>query len=89
MKEDVLIVDYDPFAHESRTSVLKDGKRSQMRVSSDLAGLAEVLIGLAYSHDIYNVKIHAPYAITNKIIEQVAEREKLIYSNSKIKVEGI
>ncbi len=36
---DVLVVNYDPFAMESRLYVMRDGKRGHMDVCSNIANL--------------------------------------------------
>ena len=46
-----------------------------MKVCSDLEGLAGTLIGIAYGHDIYDVKIHAPFATTGEIQRLVTNLE--------------
>lgn len=86
---DTIIVNYDPFAIESAVYIARDGQQNQMRVCSDLEGLAGTLIGIAYDHDIYDIKIHAPFAITEEIQKLVTNLEQNIYSKNKIMVEGI
>lgn len=89
MSNDFLIIDYSPFSQESKVFINKDGVKHSVAVSSDISGLAEVLTGLAYSQNVYNIKIHAPLAVTNEISKQVGETESKLYSENKITVEGI
>lgn len=84
-----IIVNYDPFAMESVVYIAKDGQQNQIKVCSDLEGLAGTLIAIAYSHDIYDIKIHAPFATTGEIQRLVTNLEQNMYSENKIMVEGI
>ena len=96
-----IIVNYDPFAMESTVYILEDGLQKQMKVCSDINGLAETLVGLSYGNNIYSILIHAPLAITGEInkIQHLIDTffvsffcpfpHILMYSNNKITVEGI
>lgn len=86
---DAIIVNYDPFAIESAVYIATNGKQNQIKVCSDLDGLAEALIGFAYEHSIYDIKIHAPFATTGEIQRLVTNLEQNMYSENKIMVEGI
>ena len=86
---EAIIVNYDPFAMESAVYIAKDGQQNQMKVCSDLERLAGTLISIAYDHDIYDIKIHAPFATTGEIQRLVTNLEQNIYSENKIMVEGI
>lgn len=90
MLNDSLIINYDPFSQDSTVYISKeDGQKKSMTISSDISGLAEALIGLAYGQNIYSIKIRAPFAITNEISRQIIQTENTLYSENKIKVEGI
>lgn len=84
-----IIVNYDPFAMESAVYILEDGLQKQMKVCSDINGLAETLVGLSYGNNIYSILIHASLAITGEIKNFVRDLEASMYSNNKITVEGI
>lgn len=84
-----LIVSYDPFAMESRVSIMTNGHQEQVQVCSDINELAEQLVGLAYSNNIYEIKIHGPFATVCEIKRTVNEYEKNQYSSNKILIEGI
>lgn len=84
-----LIVSYDPFAMESRVSVMTDGHQEQVNVCSNISDLASKLITLAYSNNIYNIKVHGPFAILAEIKRTINEYEHNVYSENKITVEGI
>lgn len=84
-----LIVDYDPFAMESRVTLVEDGKRNQIKVASSIESLTEHLVAYSYDNNVYDVRVHAPLAITNEIERQVSTLENMTYSENKIKVEGI
>lgn len=86
---DAIIVNYDPFAMESVVYIARDSQQNQMKVCSDLEKLAGALIDIAYGHDIYNIKIHAPFATTGEIQRLITNLEQNIYSENKIMVEGI
>lgn len=84
-----LLVDYDPFAMESRVSIFAEGERNQVSVCSDLTELVAQIATLAYEHNVYSVKFHGPFAITGEVRRAIEEYEKNQYSNNKITVEGI
>ena len=86
---DAIIVNYNPFAMESIVYIARNGQQNQTKVCSDLEGLAGTLIDIAYGHDIYNIKIHAPFATTGEIQRLVTNLEQNMYSENKIMVEGI
>lgn len=82
-----IIVDYDPFAMESRVNVIKEGKHEQLGVASSIENLANDLVALTYQYNIYSVKVNAPLATTNEIKRQVNALESTTYSANKIQVE--
>lgn len=86
MTPNTIIVDYDPFAMESRVSICKDNCREQTNVFSSLEELTNGLIELAYSHDVYEIKMNGPLAIASQVNQLVREYEKNQYSNNRIKV---
>lgn len=86
---DAIIVNYDPFAMESAVYIATNGKQNQIKVCSDLDGLAEALIGFAYGHSIYDVKVHAPFVVIGEVQRLINSLEKNLYSENKIIVEGI
>lgn len=86
---DAIIVNYNPFAMESAVYIARDGQQNQMKVCSDLERLAGTLVDIAYGHDIYDIKIHAPFATTGEIQRLVTNLEQNTYSENKIIVEGI
>lgn len=86
----VIIIDHNPFAAESAFYVLEDGQMNkQYAVASSLDGVVDNVLAIAYSNDIYNVKIQAPLAFANEVIKDVTEAESAIYSNNKINIEVI
>lgn len=89
MIESAIIVNYDPFAMESKVGIMQDGKKEYVKIASSLSSLANDLIVLSYKYDIYKVKIAAPFTIMSEISRQISELEKTNYSINKIVVEGI
>ena len=89
MMEDTLIVEYDPFAAESRITIYKDGKRSYASAHSSIDDLARGIIGLAYSNNIFDVKVYGPFEIERKLNEVVRCFESSEYSINKINVGGL
>lgn len=84
-----IIINYDPFAMESRVSIYKDGKQERVSIHSNVNDLANEIIKIAYDNNIYEVKTHAPFAFTSEIAKQIHEFEQAQYSQKKITVEGI
>lgn len=81
-----VVVMYDPFAFESRISVVKDGHQEQVNVSSDIQQLAEAVIGCAYEHGIDAVKIHAPFAIYSEMKRVIETSEKTLYNKNTLDI---
>lgn len=86
---DAIVISYDPFAMESRVTVVRENSNEQMNVASNMEDLTENLVNLAYKYNIYTVKTHAPLAITAEIKRNIAMLENKNYSKNKIIVEGI
>lgn len=84
-----IIVSYDPFAMESRVTVIHGDFNEQVSIASDIESLVESLVPLAYRYDTYGIKIHAPFAVTAEIKRQVEALEMRRFSENKITVEGI
>lgn len=84
-----LVIDYDAFAKESRLYVMKDGKRSECRVASDINSLASEIVAMSQQTGIYNVKVNAPFAFIGEINRQVKQLEATTYAENKISVEGL
>ncbi len=90
MNEITIIVDYDPFAMESRAYIMNGGNRQESyAVESDIPALAEKLIYMADTHKVYNIKIHGPLAIMYEIKRAIGECEMKTYETNKITVEGL
>lgn len=90
MNSTALIVDYDPFAMESRMYVVKDGKHTdRYTITSSIPELAEKLVQYAKELNIYDIKVRGPFAITGEIQRSVAQHEMRTYNENKITMEGI
>lgn len=81
-----IILDYDPFAMESRICIVADGHTKYNQVTSEIDDAVEVIVGLAYSNNIYNVKVHAPSQMVGEISRRVQEQEQSDYVNNKITI---
>ena len=86
MKDKILIY-YSPFSAASQIWLVKDGKASSGHISSSLEELSENVVGLAYSQNIFDVAVSAPYALMNEIITAVRDQENSSYSTNKINIE--
>ena len=84
-----IVVSYDPFAMESRVTVIHGDFNEQVSVASNMESLVEDLVALAYRYNTYNIKTHAPLAVTAEIKRQITALENNRYSENKITVEGI
>ena len=87
MIEDMILIDYDPFAKESRIIVVENGQRSFMAVSSDINSLARELPSYCDQYNQYNVRFHAPVNAFYELKRQLAEIEKNSYGENKINLE--
>lgn len=84
-----IIVSYDPFARESRVSIVAENSKTQVNVCSSLEELTVELIKLSYGHDIYEIKLHAPPAIIEEIEGRITKAERNIYAVNRINIEEI
>lgn len=90
MNPNVFIIDYDPFAKESRISLLREGtKTNQYDIATNIPELAEVLTQFANQHQVYDVKVRAPKPIIEEIQRNITQVESRLYSTNKITVEGL
>lgn len=87
MIPDMFLIDYDPFAMESRVAIVNDGMRSFVSVSSDISSLAKELPALCDTHNQYNVRFHAPTNAFYELKRQLEDVEKDTYGESKINLE--
>lgn len=79
-----IIVDYNPFAMESRVAIMRNGERGQTQVYSSVEELTNGIIDLAYGENIYNVKVNGPFSIASEISKMVREYENNQYSINRI-----
>ena len=87
MMPDMLLVDYDPFAMDSRIMVVQDGVRQMISACSDIPELSKALIAYAQEYNLYNMKIHAPVNFFYELKRVVEEDEINQYSKNKINME--
>lgn len=90
MNPNVLIIDYDPFAMESRIHVIQNGESAdKSSVESSIPELTQKVIQYAKECNVYNVKVRGPLAIISEIKRSITKCEMKMYSENKIMVEGI
>lgn len=87
MIEDMFIIDFDPFAKESRIIAVHNGIRSMIGVSSNINELALELPTYCDAYNQYNVKFHAPVNAFYELKRQLEEVEKRAYGENKINLE--
>lgn len=83
-----IIVQYDPFAMESRLTIVRNGQYSY-GVCEGVKELIDTLFETAYAENIYDIKLHAPPHIVEEISMQIKEKEKATYSKTTITIEEI
>lgn len=83
----MLVIDYDPFAKDSRIIVVEDGIRSFVSVSSDINELAKELPVYCQQYNLYNVRFHAPVNAFYELQRQLEDTEKDVYGENKINLE--
>lgn len=59
----------------------------QYPVASDISGVVDNILAIAYSNNIYEVKINSPLAFANEVKKEVTEAESALYSNNRINIE--
>ena len=87
--DNCIIVYLNPFSLSSNTIIIKNNEKISNFLSSDPNKLADELIDLAYSMEIYDIKIDTNADIAQGIIELVKEQENKNFVNNKIKIEVI
>ena len=83
---DVIFVNYDPFAMDSRITIYGENQEQKM-VSSNIDELSETLVDLVDANHIYNLRIHAPLALYTEISRNVKELAQAKYSINEITME--
>lgn len=87
---DTFIIDYDPFAKESRVLLMHEGtKQHQYDVATDIPELADIIVQFANQHKVYDVKVRAPQQIIEEVQRCIAISESRLYEENKITVEGL
>ena len=84
-----IIVYLNPFSLSSNTIIMKNNEKFSNFLSSDPNKLANELIDLAYSMEIYDIKINTSADMAQGIIELVKEQESKNFINNQIKIEVI
>ena len=87
--KDNIIIDYDPFAMESRVVLFRNGKQEVIKVCSDVPSLTSQILDMAYSTNTYSIKVHSPYAFYSEIQRAIEQIELAKYSSNKIIVEPV
>lgn len=87
MSQDMLVVDYDPFAMDSRVLVLQDGERAVLNTCSDLPELSQALLNYSREYKISQMKIHAPVNFFYELQRMVQEEELNLYNENIINME--
>ena len=87
MNQDMILIDFDPFAKESRIIVIENGQRGFVSVSSDINELAKQIPAYCEQYKQYNVKFHAPVNAFYELKRQLEEVEKQTYGENKINLE--
>ena len=87
MIEDMFLIDFDPFAKESRVIIVKDGIRSFVSVSSDINALAHQLPVYCDENNLYNVRFHAPVNAFYELKRQLEDVDKATYGENQINLE--
>lgn len=82
----VIFVNYDPFAMDSRITIFGENQEQKM-VSSEIGTLSETLTDLMDANHIYNLRIHAPLALYLEITRNVKELAQAKYSINEITME--
>lgn len=82
----VIFVNYDPFALDSRITIYGDNQEQRM-VGSSVDELSENLAYLMDAYHIYNLRIHAPLALYSEISRNVRELAQAKYSINEINME--
>lgn len=87
MNQDMILIDFDPFAKESRIIVIENGQRGFVNVSSDINELAKQIPTYCEQYKLFNVKFHAPVNAFYELKHQLEEIEKQTYGENKINLE--
>lgn len=78
-----IIIDYDPFAMDSRIWLVRNNHQDYATAASTITELAGSTVEIAVEHDITDIKIHAPLAIFNEMKREIEFTQKTMYADSK------
>lgn len=84
IKKDIFVV-YDPGVINSEVFITNTNKK--FRVSSNPKDMADQIMSIAETEQIYNVKIHAPYAIASEVKNYINSNNE--YMNKNIVIEDV
>ena len=79
------VVDYDPFAMDSRITLVKDNDKECFSACSTLPELAETLQSFSHQYGFNKVMIHAP----EHIFEELNRINNTDYADNKLELEII
>lgn len=89
MNNNYIIVNYHPFSANTMVIAVKDDDRDKYYFSTNPIDLANDLIKLAYSKNIYHIKMDAPMNYAIGFIELAHNMEKDLYTYNNIEIEVI
>jgi hypothetical protein len=78
------VVNYDPFAKDSRLMLLDGQIKTEIGISSNIQQMSEKIVNFAYKNNVYDVKIKAPTIIGNEIKKVIRYNELNKYFENKI-----
>ena len=81
-----IVIMYDPFAMESRISLVQEGQREQVSVASNIEELADATVSFAYNHGTNDIRVHAPLAVYGEIKRAIEAVEKNQYNKNSLNV---
>lgn len=81
-----VVIMYDPFAMESRISLIQEGRHEQVSVASNIEELADATVSFAYNYGTNNIKVHAPLAIYGEIKRAIEAVEKNQYNKNNLDI---
>nr|DAQ93879.1 MAG TPA: hypothetical protein [Caudoviricetes sp.] len=84
IKKDIFVV-YDPGVINSEVFITNTSKK--FRVSSNPKDMADQIMSIVEAEQIYNVKIHAPYAIASEVKNYINSNNE--YINKNIVIEDV
>ena len=85
--EKIIVVKIQPYALQQNIFIIKDGQIENYACS--LNSIPETIFKLSQTYDIYKVRLQGSTDFTEKLIEEIEDKQFLKYSYNKLDIQPI